>query len=185
MLMARRLGPSDGVVLEYIGISTTSSTVPRALISRERVPKSNTWKYKKRGNSDPKNMRPPDRIEEFPGENLCLRGRKLFCNGCKEILSSKKSILKNHLASKKHAAGKEELKVTKKRDHVSTCVFATLKTVRLEGGLCECSFESITLISLWLVWSGCNGVVLIEIMKKRNRKFVSWRTLFRQGMGLP
>ena len=30
---------------------------------------------------------------------------------CQEILSSKKSILKNHLASKKHAAGKEKLKV--------------------------------------------------------------------------
>jgi hypothetical protein len=31
-------------------------------------------------------------------------------------LSSKKSILKNHLASKKHVAGKEKLKMTKKRD---------------------------------------------------------------------
>ena len=121
---------------------TTSSAVPRALISRERVPKSNTGKYKERGNSDPKNMSPRDRIEEFPGENLCLRGGKLFCNGCKEILSSKKSILKNHLASKKHAAGKEKLKVTKKRDLVRTCVFATLKTVRLEGGLYECSLKS-------------------------------------------
>ena len=82
---------------------------------------------RKEVNSDPKNMSPRDRIEEFPGENLCPRGGKLFCTGCKEILSSKKSILKNHLASKKHAAGKEKLKVTKKRDHVRTCVFATLK----------------------------------------------------------
>ena len=132
--------------------STTFSAVPRALISRERVPKSNTGKYKERGNSDPKNMSPRDRIEEFPGENLCLRGGKLFCNGCKEILSSKKSILKNHLASKKHAAGKEKLKVTKKRDHVRTCVFATLKTVRLEGGLYECSLKS-KLIELSYWWS--------------------------------
>ena len=90
--------------------STTSSAVPRALISRERVPKSNTGKYKERGNSDPKNMSPRDRIEEFPGENLCLRGGKLFCNGRKEMLSSKKSILKNQLASKKH-----EVKSDKKR----------------------------------------------------------------------
>ena len=132
--------------------SITSCDVPRALISRDRVPKSNTGKYKKRGNSDPKNMSPRDRIEEFPGENLCLRGGKLFCNWCKEILSSKKSILKNHLASKKHAAGKEKLKVTKKRDHVRTCVFATLKTVRLEGGLYECSLKS-KLIELSYWWS--------------------------------
>ena len=87
-------------------------------------------------------MSPLDGIEEFTGENVCPRGGKLFCNGCKEILSSKKSILKNHLASKKHAAGKEKLKVTKKRDHVRTCVFAMLKTVRLEGGLYECSLKS-------------------------------------------
>ena len=122
--------------------STTSNAVPRALISRERVPKSNTGKYKERGNSDPKNMSPRDRIEEFPGENLCPRGGKLFCHGCKEILSSKKNILKNHLASKKHAAGKERLKVTKKRNQMRTCAFAMLKTVRLEGGLYECSLKS-------------------------------------------
>ena len=145
-LMARRLGPS-GLRSEIASssstsTSTTSSAVPKALISRERVPKSNTEKYKERGNSDPKNMSPRDRIEEFPGENLCLRGGKLFCNGCKEILSSKKSILKNHLASKKHAAGKEKLKVTKKRDHVCTCVFAMLKAVRVEGGLYEWSLKS-------------------------------------------
>ena len=124
--MARRLGPS-GLRSKMASSSSTStdstpstsstpSAVPRASISRERVPKSNTGKYKERGNSDPKNMSLHDRIEEFPEENLCLRGGKLFCNGCKEILSSKKSILKNHFASKKHAAGKEKLKVTKKRD---------------------------------------------------------------------
>ena len=94
--------------------STTSSAVSRALISRERVPKSNTGKYKERGNSDPKKMSPRDRIEEYLGQNFCLRGGKLFCNGYKEILSSKKRILKNQLASKKHAAGKERLKVAKK-----------------------------------------------------------------------
>ena len=124
--MARRLGPS-GLRSKMASSSSTStdstpstsstpSAVPRASTSRERVPKSNTGKYKERGNSDPKNVSLRDRIEEFPDENLCLRGGKLFCNGCKEILSSKKSILKNHIASKKHAAGKEKLKVTKKRD---------------------------------------------------------------------
>ena len=47
-------------------------------------------------------------------------------------MSPKKSILKNHLAAKKHAAGIEKLKVAKKRDRVRTCVFAMLKTVRLD-----------------------------------------------------
>jgi len=39
---------------------------------------SNTGKSKERGNSDPKNMSPQDRIEEFLGENFCLRGGKLL-----------------------------------------------------------------------------------------------------------
>ena len=30
-------------------------------------------------------MSPRDRMEEFPGENLCLRGGKLFFNGCEEL----------------------------------------------------------------------------------------------------
>ena len=68
-LMARRLGPSDGLVLEYIHFHHFQCR-PRALISRERVPKSNTGKYKERGNSDPKNMSPCDRIKEFPGEKF-------------------------------------------------------------------------------------------------------------------
>ena len=58
---------------------------------------------------------------------------KLFCNGCKEILSSKKSIFKNHLAFKKHVAGKEKLKVTKKRKscaHMRICDAKECKTGR-------------------------------------------------------
>ena len=112
--------------------STTSSAVTRALI-RERVPKSNTGKYKEEGNSDPKNMSPRDRIEEFPGENLCLRGGKLFCNGCKEILSSKKSILKNHLASKKTCRRQREVKSDKKARscaHMRICHAKDCKTGR-------------------------------------------------------
>ena len=94
MLMARRLGPTDGVVLEYIHFHHFQCPTESFTVSRERVPKSNTGKYKERGNSDLKNMSPPDRIEEFPGENLCLRGGKLFCSGCKEILSSKRAFSK-------------------------------------------------------------------------------------------
>ena len=86
--MARRLSPSG------LRSKMASSSRPRALISRECVPKSNTGKYKGRGNSDPKNMSPRDRIEEFRGETLYI------------------------------------------------CVFAMLKTVRLEGGLYECSLKS-------------------------------------------
>ena len=68
--------------------STTSSAVPRALISREHVRKSNTGKYKERGNSDPKNMSPRDRIEEFPGENCVFEVKNTEINNMHSCLYS-------------------------------------------------------------------------------------------------
>ena len=73
--LARRLGPS-GLRSKMASSSSTStsstsspfsasSAVPRASISREGVPKSNTGKYKERSNWDPKNLSLRDRIEEL------------------------------------------------------------------------------------------------------------------------
>ena len=90
-------------------------------------------KYKERGNSDPKNMSLRDRIEEFPGENLCLRGGKLFCNGCKAILSSKKSILKKPLGFQKTCHRQREVKSNKKARscaHMRICHAKDRKTGR-------------------------------------------------------
>ena len=50
--------------------------------------------YSERGSSDPKNISVNDRIKQFPGESLCLRNGKLFCDACKELLSSKKAYFK-------------------------------------------------------------------------------------------
>ena len=52
-------------------------------LSRERVPKSNTGKYKRGGNSDPKNMSPHDRIEEFRGKNLYICVHSCDAKDCK------------------------------------------------------------------------------------------------------
>ena len=41
---------------------------------------------------------------------------KLFCSECREIISSKKSVLKIHISSKKHQNGKEKLKKSKLKD---------------------------------------------------------------------
>ena len=52
---------------------------------------------------------------------MCLRNSKLFCDASKELLSSKKSILQNHVASKKHDSGMAKIKKkTKKRDQTIT-----------------------------------------------------------------
>ena len=56
-----------------------------SLISRERVPQSNTGKYKERGNSDPKNMSPRDRIEEFPREICVFEVENCFAMGVRSM----------------------------------------------------------------------------------------------------
>ena len=42
--------------------------------------------------------------------------KELFCSGCREIISSKESVLKIHISSKKHQNGKEKLKKSKLKD---------------------------------------------------------------------
>jgi len=40
-----------------------------------------------------------DRINQFPGQHLSVIGNKsIFCTACKEVVSSKKSILSPHSA---------------------------------------------------------------------------------------
>ena len=40
-----------------------------------------------------------ERLAEFPKKNLVIRRGNLFCNACKERVSTKKSILKSHFTS--------------------------------------------------------------------------------------
>ena len=42
------------------------------------------------------------RVPEFPENHLCISTGKLFCQACREELSSKLSVLKTHLKSRKH-----------------------------------------------------------------------------------
>ena len=91
------------VVLQGQGPQTAS-------IARDRSQKSTQGKYSERGKkADVKKIGLHERLQSFPNEHLCLRGGKLFCNACHELLSTKKSFLQSHCKSKKHAQGKEKL----------------------------------------------------------------------------
>ena len=59
--------------------------------------------------ADPKSVTPIQRVREFPKEDLSQSAGKLFCNACREELSVKLGIIKFHVASSKHLAGKEAL----------------------------------------------------------------------------
>ena len=66
--------------------------------------------------SDPKSVTPTQRVREFPKEELTQSAGKLFCNACREELSLKLSIIKLHIASSKHVAGKEALAKRESRE---------------------------------------------------------------------
>ena len=81
-----------------------------AQLARDRRLESTTGKYKRRGTSNVtnvKNVPLQDRINQFPDQHLSVRGTTIFCNACREIVSSKKSILASHCSSRKHAKGKD------------------------------------------------------------------------------
>ena len=88
----------------------------KAEIARERTLPSISGKNKTRGNCDAKNITVHDRIQQYPGEQLSMKDGKLFCLACREIVSTKKSIVITHLASKKHGNGKDKLKKSKLKD---------------------------------------------------------------------
>ena len=67
---------------------------------------------------DPQSVRPLQRANEFPGEQLVESASKLFCRACRENVAVKQSVVQNHIKSKKHEESKERLKKkeSRKRD---------------------------------------------------------------------
>ena len=48
-----------------------------------------------------KSVSPQDRVRELADNSLCVSAGKLFCRACREELSVKKSVVKNHVESMK------------------------------------------------------------------------------------
>ena len=119
--------PSSGNLQLIEGNSDGEHRPVPSTIARARSLESTSRKYKRRGNGDTTNVPLHERVKQFPGENLIVREGKLFCSGCREIISSKKSVLKIHISSKKHHSGKEKLKKSKLKDQT------IIETFRREG----------------------------------------------------
>ena len=93
-------------------------------LSRKRKVHANPPTGKKRslaqtaGKFDPHSVKPSQRASEFPGEDLVESAGKLFCKACRENVAVKRSVVVNHVKSKKHAESKERLqtKTARERD---------------------------------------------------------------------
>ena len=104
---------------------SSSSSIPSLLsvlraprlsdLTRKRKTQTNPGKPHKKTRptssaaSEPKGVKPQDRLKKFPKEQLSVSAGKLFCKACREELSLKSSSLSNHLKSQKHKDGKRRL----------------------------------------------------------------------------
>ena len=50
------------------------------------------------------------RIDEFPGEYLCISAGQLFCEACHIAVMPKKRIVKGHVGTDRHRRGKDQRK---------------------------------------------------------------------------
>ena len=123
---------SAGYSGEESSVSETSSSVQSLLDNlRSPVPSELARKRKVLTNPPPvgqkrsrggssaatlKSVSPQDRVREFSDYSLCVSAGKLFCRACREELSVKKSVVKNHIESTKHRVSKSRLKEREKRD---------------------------------------------------------------------
>lgn len=73
--------------------------------------------------SDPKKISPTQRIREYETEPFCVQQGHLFCTGCREQLSLKRSIISNHIKSGKHEKGKKSLEEKEFREkNIAECL---------------------------------------------------------------
>ena len=116
--------PSDNSEVIKNALSQLRSPKPSDL-ARTRVVSSNNTKQNGRargpGNAPKKSGKMKStyvetRIREFKEEPFRNSGNKLFCDACREEVSEKASVIKQHIQSKKHKSGVERLAKAKKRD---------------------------------------------------------------------
>ena len=89
------------------------SNLTKMRVARRNAHTSATTPTKRKSkpscSTEPKSVTPMQRFHEFPREELTQSAGKLFCNACREELSLKLTIIKLHITSGKHLAGKDTL----------------------------------------------------------------------------
>ena len=101
-------------------LSRLKSPQPSAAARKRKIAcNPPSGKKRSRGSSlatDPKNIKPAERVRAYPTEPFTVSGSHLFCSGCRERLCLKKSSIKNHIRSKKHEDGKKRLEAKEARE---------------------------------------------------------------------
>ena len=109
--------------------NTNSNITVRSLLTVLKAPKQSDLTRKRKVAVNPPigkrkcksvkglaSVKPLQRTNEFRNESLAVSNGKLFCNSCREEVSLKKSIIKNHISSVKHVNGKLKVQAKDKRE---------------------------------------------------------------------
>ena len=138
--MSTAAPPSSTYSGEYDGCSSSESdSEVVSLLDRLKspAPAAIAWSRKIRTNlppcgkrtcrgalrCDPKRDYPAQRVREFPTESFTVSHSRLFCSACREQLSLKRSVVKNHIECMKHRNAKERLAKNGARERdIASCL---------------------------------------------------------------
>ena len=103
-------------LLSILRAATPSDLARKRQLKRNPPPVGQKKRKSSKTTHNPKSVSPYQRVKEFPNENLTVSGGKLFCNGCREELGLKATVVRLHVKSKKHKLGKEKLQGRNKEE---------------------------------------------------------------------
>ena len=102
--------------LSVLGQPAPSDLARKRIIQRNPPP-SGAKRCRGAVQNEPKSIRASERVKEYPDELLVTSpGNKLFCSGCRETVSLKKSVINMHIKSAKHNKMKQAVLSKKSRD---------------------------------------------------------------------
>ena len=96
--------------------SPTPADIARPRKVQKNDPPRGQRRCKDSSSSDPKSVTPSQRVREFDKEDLVVSHGHLFCSACREQLSLKRSVIKNHVQSVKHKNSKKRLEKKEARE---------------------------------------------------------------------
>ena len=110
-------GPSTKVIslLDRLR-SPTSAEIARKRKTKANPPPKGKRRCKGTLTSDPKSVSPNQRVREFCEEPFSVSNGHLFCSGCREQVSLKRSVINHHILSTKHKKSKERLQAKEARE---------------------------------------------------------------------
>ena len=115
--MAEAGSSSVPTILNQLRAPTSSEIMRKRKVRVNNPPHTGARTKKKPAcSTDPKTVSASERAREFKHEMIVVSGGKLFCSVCREELSLKLSIIKNHCQSAKHADSKKKAASGKSRE---------------------------------------------------------------------